>query len=129
MDPRVTVITLAVSDLERAVAFFATYAITIERILTDNGNGYRSKAWAARCAELGIVHTRTKPYHPATNGKVERFNRTLVDEWAYARLWRSENARRRALDKFLHRYNHHRHHTAIGGPPISRVNNEPGSYT
>ena len=93
----------------------------IERILTDNGVGYRSKIWAARCAELDIKHSRTKPYRPATNGKVERFNRTLLDEWAYARLWKSDAARARTLDRFLHRYNHHRHHTAIGGPPASRV--------
>jgi transposase InsO family protein len=115
-----------VAFLDRAVAFFAAHHITIERILTDNGNGYRSKRWKKRCAQLGIRHSRTKPYHPATNGKVERFNRTLCDEWAYARLWKSEAARRRALDRFLHRYNHHRHHTAIGGPPISRVTNLPG---
>ena len=112
--------------LERAVAWFAHQGIVIERILTDNGPGYRSDAWTRRCAELGIIHTRTKPYHPATNGKVERFNRTLVDEWAYARLWSSEASRRRALDPWLHRYNHHRHHTAIGGPPASRVNNLAG---
>jgi transposase InsO family protein len=115
-----------VAFLDRAVAFFAAHGITIERILTDNGNGYRSTAWKTRCAALDIRHTRTKPYHPATNGKVERFNRTLADEWAYARLWKSERSRRLALDRFLHRYNHHRHHTAIGGPPISRVNNLPG---
>jgi transposase InsO family protein len=115
-----------VAFLERAVAWFADRGITIERILTDNGNGYRSIAWRHRCAELGITHTRTRPYRPATNGKVERFNRTLADEWAYARLWTSEASRRRALDSWLHRYNHHRHHTAIGGPPASRVNNLPG---
>jgi transposase InsO family protein len=115
-----------VGFLERAVAWFAEQGITIQRILTDNGNGYRSLAWRELCAELGIEHTRTKPYRPATNGKVERFNRTLVDEWAYARLWKSEAARARALDRFLHRYNHHRHHTAIGGPPSSRVTNLAG---
>jgi transposase InsO family protein len=112
--------------LHRAIAWFAAQGITIERILTDNGNGYRSKPWAARCAELGIRHTRTRPYRPATNGKVERFNRTLADEWAYARLWKSDQSRARALDRWIHRYNHHRHHTAIGGPPASRVTNLTG---
>ena len=112
-----------VAFLDRAVAWFAQRGIVTERILTDNGNGYRSHAWRDRCAELGIKHSRTRPYRPATNGKVERFNRTLADEWAYARLWKSDAARARALDRFLHRYNHHRHHTAIGGPPASRVTN------
>ncbi len=117
-----------VAFLQRAVAWFDRQGITIERILTDNGNGYRSLDWRDLCAELGIKHSRTKPYHPATNGKVERFNRTLADEWAYARLWKSEASRARALDRFLHRYNHHRHHTAIGGPPASRVTNLAGHY-
>lgn len=112
-----------VAFLNRAVAWFAAHGGTIERILTDNGVGYRSFAWRDRCDELGIRHTRTRAYSPATNGKVERFNRTLLDEWAYARLWRSDSARARALDPWLHRYNHHRHHTAIGGPPIGRINN------
>ena len=115
-----------VAFLERAVAWFAHQGITVERILTDNGNGYISRAWRSRCAELGITHTRTRPYHPATNGKVERFNRTLADEWAYARLWKSERSRALGLDRFIHRYNHHRHHTAIGGPPASRVTNLAG---
>ena len=112
-----------VAFLGRAVAWFAARGIIIERILTDNGVGYRSHAWARRCAELDLRHTRTRPYHPATNGKAERFNRTLLDEWAYARLWRSDAARAGTLDRWLHRYNHHRHHTAIGGPPASRVTN------
>jgi transposase InsO family protein len=118
-----------VAFLQRAVAWFAARGITIERILTDNGNGYRSIRWRDLCAELGIDHTRTRPYRPATNGKVERFNRTLLDEWAYARLWRSDAARARALEPWLHRYNHHRHHTAIGGPPASRVTNLAGHNT
>lgn len=118
--------TNCVAFLDRAVAWFNNNGITIERILTDNGNGYRSHAWRNRCHELGITHTRTRPYRPATNGKVERFNRTLLDEWAYNRLWKSDASRARALDPWLHRYNHHRHHTAIGGPPASRVNNLAG---
>lgn len=115
-----------VSFLDRAVAWFARQGINIERVLTDNGVGYRNYRWRDRCAELGIVHTRTQPYRPATNGKVERFNRTLLDEWAYARLWKSDASRARTLDRFLHRYNHHRYHTAIGGTPASRVNNLAG---
>jgi transposase InsO family protein len=122
-------IATCVPFLQRAVAWFAAHGITIERVLTDNGNGYRSFDWRDRCAELGLRHTRTRPYHPATNGKVERFNRTLVDEWAYTRTWRSDTARARTLDRWLHRYNHHRHHTAIGGPPASRVNNLPSYNT
>ena len=118
-----------VAFLQRAVTWFAHQGITVEKVLTDNGNGYRSKAWAELCTQLGIAHRRTRPYRPATNGKVERFNRTLLDEWAYARLWRSEAARARALDRWLHRYNHHRHHTAIGGPPINRVTNLAGHNT
>jgi transposase InsO family protein len=115
-----------VDFLGRAVAWFAAQGITVERILTDNGVGYRNYRWHDRCDELGIIHTRTRPYRPATNGKVERFNRTLLDEWAYARLWKSDASRARTLDPFLHRYNHHRHHTAIGGPPASRVTNLAG---
>ena len=118
-----------VGFLGRAARWFARYGITIERILTDNGVGYRSTLWATRCAELGITHTRTKPYHPATNGKAERYNRTLLDEWAYVRLYRSENERAQTLDGFVHAYNHHRYHTAVGGPPISRVNNVVGHHT
>jgi transposase InsO family protein len=115
-----------VAFLDRAITWFAARGITVERVLTDNGNGYRSDAWRDRCAQLGIRHKRTRPYRPATNGKVERFNRTLADEWAYARLWKSDTSRARALDRFLHRYNHHRHHTAIGGPPAHRVTNLAG---
>jgi transposase InsO family protein len=111
----------------RAQAFFADHGITVERVLTDNGSCYRSRDFALA---VGLaVHTRTRPYRPQTNGKVERFNRTLLAEWAYARPWRSDGQRTRALTTWLHRYNHHRHHTAIGGPPISRVSNVAGHYS
>ena len=121
--------TNCVAFLDRAHAWFAAHDITIERVLTDNGPGYRSTPWRDRCNDLRIRHSRTRPYRPATNGKVERFNRTLAEEWAYARLWKSDTSRARALDRFLHRYNHHRHHTAIGGPPASRVTNLQGHNT
>ena len=77
-------------------------------------------------SDLNAKHVFIRPHCPWQNGKVERFNRTLLDEWAYARLWKTEASRARALDRWLHTYNHHRHHTAIGGPPISRVNNQAG---
>jgi transposase InsO family protein len=113
----------------RAKAFFESYGIMIERVITDNGNCYRAKEFAAELLDASIVHTFTRPYRPQTNGKVERYNRTLLNEWAYARPYRSEAARTRALARWLHSYNYHRHHTAIGGPPISRVNNLVGQNT
>jgi transposase InsO family protein len=113
----------------RARAFFASYGIAIERVLTDNGSCYRAKDFAAELAREAIAHTFIRPYRPQTNGKVERYNRTLLNEWAYARPYRSEAARTRALAHWLHMYNHHRHHTAVGGPPISRVNNVAGQNT
>ena len=111
-----------------AAAFFTRRGIVIERVLTDNGSCYRSTVFNAALGD-SIKHKFTRPYRPQTNGKVERFNRTLLAEWAYARPWTSEGQRTRALDRWLHTYNHHRHHTAIDGPPISRVNNLPGHYS
>jgi transposase InsO family protein len=111
----------------RARAFYADHGIEVERVLTDNGSCYRSNAFAAA---LGTTpHTFTRPHRPATNGKVERFNRTLLAEWAYARTWTSDGQRTRALARWLHIYNHHRHHTAVGGPPVSRAGNLWGYYT
>ena len=120
----------AIGFWRRARWWFAMHGINTKAILTDNGGCYRSKVFAAELAAAGVKHRRTRPYRPQTNGKVERFNRTLCDEWAYVRVYRSEDERRRALAGWLHTYNHHRCHTSIGGqPPFSRVNNLPGHYT
>lgn len=110
----------------RAAGFFSTHNIVVERVLTDNGSCYRSRPFNEALAVA--VHSFTRPYRPATNGKVERFNRTLLTEWAYARPWTSDGQRTRGLTTWLHRYNHHRHHTAIGGPPVHRVSNLKGHY-
>jgi transposase InsO family protein len=113
----------------RAIAWFAAAGVAVEEVLTDNGSCYRSRDWARACLAAGIRHRRTRPYRPQTNGKVERFNRTLLTEWAYARPYRSDTARARALPAWLHIYNHHRHHTALGGqPPASRITNLSGQY-
>jgi transposase InsO family protein len=114
---------------ERAIAWFGARDVTINAVLTDNGPGYRSNLWRDLCAQFRIEHRRTRSYRPQTNGKVERFNRTLLDEWAYVRLYRSNGHRLAALARWLHTYNHHRCHTALGGePPMSRLNNAAGQY-
>ncbi|MFE4802075.1 IS481 family transposase, partial [Streptomyces sp. NPDC056708] len=119
----------AVGFWQRAHAFFAQAGITVERVLTDNGACYKSHLWRNSLAGQGISHKRTRPYRPQTNGKVERFNRTLLDEWAYAKPYRSEAERRDAYPTWLHTYNHHRGHTALKGqPPASRVPNLTGQY-
>ncbi|WP_101524580.1 IS481 family transposase [Nocardioides houyundeii] len=120
----------AIGVLERAVAWFADHGVTVERVLSDNGAAYRSYAWRDACSELGITPKRTRPYRPQTNGKIERFHRTLGDGWAYARLYTSTDQRNEALPDWLHFYNHHRVHSAIGArPPISRLTNVPGHHT
>jgi transposase InsO family protein len=109
---------------QRALMFFTDYGIDrVEAVLTDNAKAYTGRHFTD--ALTGIEHRRIRPYTPRTNGKVERFNRTLLDEWAYVRIYHSDDERTAALDVWLHMYNHHRHHTAIGGPPITRVNNPP----
>jgi transposase InsO family protein len=114
----------------RAQAFFASCGITVTRVLTDNGSCYKSHAWRDVLAAADIVHKRTRPYRPQTNGKVERLNRTLLEEWAYARPYRSETERRDAFGDWLHAYNHHRGHTALKGrPPASRIPNLTGQNT
>ncbi|WP_353107643.1 IS481 family transposase [Gordonia sp. (in: high G+C Gram-positive bacteria)] len=120
----------AIGVLRRAVSWFADRKVNIERVLSDNGSAYKSHAWRDACAELGITPKKTRPYRPQTNGKIERFHRTLADGWAYARFYSSEAERREALPGWLHFYNHHRHHSAIGAPPITRIeNNLPGHHT
>jgi transposase InsO family protein len=115
---------------QRAHAFFTRNGMTVERVLTDNGACYKSYLWRNSLAAAGIAHKRTRPYRPQTNGKVERFNRTLLEEWAYLRPYTSNDERTAALADFLHTYNHHRCHTALDGqPPITRVNNPASQYT
>jgi len=113
----------------RANAFFTDAGITVTAVMTDNGSCYRSRMFAAALGTT-IKHRRTRPYRPQTNGKVERFNRTLATEWAYAANYLSEEARAATYDTWLHHYNHHRPHTGIGGStPASRVHNLTGNYT
>jgi transposase InsO family protein len=111
----------------RAAAFFAAHGFQPEAVLTDNAWAYRYRSF--NTALDGVEHRFIRPRTPRTNGKVERFHRTLAEEWAYVRPYRSEAERLAALDDWLHLYNHHRHHTAVGGPPISRVNDPAGHYT
>ena len=113
---------------DRALRFFNDHAITVEAVMTDNAKNYLGKRFTA--ALDGIEHRRIRSRRPQTNGKVERFNRTLADEWAYARVYTSNGQRTRALDRFLHTYNHHRGHTALGGdPPITHATNLAGQHT
>lgn len=119
----------AVGFLRRALAFYRRYGIQVERLLTDNGSAYRSTIHALACKALGIRHLRSRPYRPQTNGKAERFIRTLLAGWAYGAIYRSSHERTQTLDAWLWHYNHRRRHTAIGRqPPVSRTN-LLGSYT
>jgi len=116
----------AAGVLRNAVAWFADHGVTVQRVLSDNGSCYRSNLWRQTCTELGITPKRTRPYRPQTNGKIERFHRTLTDGWAFKKFYNSESARLAALPAWLHDYNHHRPHTAIGKvAPITRLTNLP----
>ena len=121
--------TTAVAFLRRAIAYFARHGITVERVITDNGSPYVSTVHSIACRTLGIRHSRTRPYRPQTNGKAERFIRTMLDGWAYGAIYRSSRQRTTALDGWLWHYNHHRKHSALGHqPPITRLNNLTGTY-
>jgi len=118
--------------LVEAAGFFAEHGVRIERVLTDNAKAYTdSVAFTETAAGLGIRLKRTRPYRPQTNGKVERFNRTLLEEWAYGRLYRSNAERRRAFTRWLRRYNHRRPHTSLDGltPMAVLVNNAHGKHS
>jgi transposase InsO family protein len=112
----------AVAFLKAAVAYYASLGVRTERVMTDNGSCYRSKAFARTCKMLGLKHIRTKPYTPKTNGKAERFIQTSLREWAYGRAYNTSDERTVELPRWLHRYNWHRPHGSIGAkPPISRL--------
>ena len=119
----------AAGFLRRALAFYRRHGIRVERVLTDNGSAYRATIHAVACRQLRVRHLRTRPYRPQTNGKAERFIRTLLAGWAYGAIYRTSRERTTALDGWLWHYNHQRRHSALGHqPPVSRTN-LLGSYT
>ena len=123
----------AIGFLGRAVRFFRRHGIRVERVLTDNGSAYRSAIHAIACRILGIRHLRTRPYRPQTNGKAERFIRTMLGGWAYGAIYGSSAERTAALDGWLWRYNHERPHGSLGRKPpsarLAELNNVLGSYS
>ena len=114
---------------QRAITWFADHNIKVQAVMTDNGACYRSHLYRDSLESADICHVRIPPRQPQINGKVERFNRTMLDEWAYVRSYSSQTERVDALAAWLHTYNHHRNHTAIGGPPITRATNLPRQHT
>jgi transposase InsO family protein len=125
----------AIAFLRRCLAFYRAHGVPVERVMTDNGSAYVSAAFALACRALGIKHCRTRPYRPQTNGKAERFIRTMLAEWAYALVYGSSDERTAALSGWLERYNTSRRHGALGHrPPLARLrelqaNNLAGTYT
>ena len=120
--------------LRRAVAFYASHGIPVERVMTDNGAGYISILHALACRALGLRHLRTQPYRPRTNGKAERFIRTMLGGWAYGAIYSTSRERTRALPGWLDHYNRRRPHRSLNNqPPLTRLthmrNNAPGSYS
>jgi len=119
----------AIGFLGRAIAFYRRHGITVERLLTDNGAAYVAIAHALACRRLGVKHLRTRPYRPQTNGKAERFIRTMLAGWAYGAIYGSSSERTSALDGWLWHYNHRRRHSALGHQPPASRTNLLGSYT
>ncbi len=123
----------AIGFLRRAIGFFGRYGIEVERVLTDNGSAYRSAAHALACRALGVRHLRTRPYRPQTNGKAERFIRTMLGGWAYGAIYRNSAERTAALEGWLWRYNFRRPHGALGrktpAARLAELNNPLGSYS
>jgi transposase InsO family protein len=120
----------AAGVLRNAVAWFADRGVHVRRVLSDNGGAYRSYLWRDTCLELGLTPKRTRPYRPQTNGKIERFHRTLADGWAFKKFYESEADRLAALPAWIHEYNHHRPHSAIGKvAPITRLDNLAGHHS
>ncbi len=120
----------SIAFLRRAVTFYERHGMTVQELITDNGAPYISTVHAIACRALGIRHLRTRPYRPQTNGKAERFIRTMLGGWAYGAIYASSQERTAALDGWLWHYNHHRRHSAIGRqPPISHLNNLLGTYS
>ena len=114
----------------RALAFYGELGVMVQQVMTDNGAGYRSGAFRQVLAQAGVGHLRTRPYRPQSNGKVERFNHTINLEWAYACLYTGNQARLDALPSWVHRYNHHHPHTALGGrSPMQILNNLPRNHS
>jgi len=112
----------AIAFLKAALAYYASLGVRVQRVMTDNGSCYKSRAFARACNRLGLKHIRTRPYTPKTNGKAERFIQTALREWAYAKAYQHSNQRAADLPIWLHRYNWHRPHGSIGAkPPISRL--------
>ena len=119
----------AAGFLQRANAFFEDLGVTLQAVMTDNGACYRSQAFNQVLTAAGIKHRYTRPYRPQTCGKVERFNRTLTREWAYAHTYTSQTQREAAYQTWLHHHNHHRPHTALDGQtPANRIHNLTGKY-
>lgn len=120
----------AAEVLRNAVAWFADRGVIVKRVISDNGSCYKSNLWKQTCLDLDITAKKTRPYRPQTNGKIERFHRTLAEGWAFKKFYNSESARLAALPPWVHEYNHHRPHSAIGkAAPITRLNNLAGHHT